>query len=257
MNQELQDYIKKAKENGLGDEQIKQELLKAGWQEQDINLALSESRSFQVPNPESYSEEAGRKKPSKLATIILVVAPIILIIAGGALAYNYFIKPLGDKVINQNDTQNNAVETAKTETQKEETKDCGSIANTHFNIHSDQWTQQDEDSMKCINEALLNCNLAKIEFSEGKIEGPYADQNTGSSYEIKGKEGDRCIMTSNIYKPPSSKTCRIPMSFISMMKAEGDSFGKPDSLFLTTLILLAREDYPDPETGANISFECQ
>lgn len=37
MNQELQDYIKKSKEAGFSDEQIKQELLKVGWKEKDIN----------------------------------------------------------------------------------------------------------------------------------------------------------------------------------------------------------------------------
>ena len=37
MNQEVQDYIKKSKEAGFSDEQIKQEMIKVGWKEDDIN----------------------------------------------------------------------------------------------------------------------------------------------------------------------------------------------------------------------------
>lgn len=40
MNQSLIDYIKKSKEAGLGDEQIKQALFEAGWQGSDISEAF-------------------------------------------------------------------------------------------------------------------------------------------------------------------------------------------------------------------------
>lgn len=45
MNQELQDYIKKTRETGFNDEQIKQELLKVGWKAEDINQEFSRSKS--------------------------------------------------------------------------------------------------------------------------------------------------------------------------------------------------------------------
>ncbi|MBU3922992.1 DUF805 domain-containing protein, partial [Patescibacteria group bacterium] len=47
MNQELENYIKESKNSGFTDEQIKQELKKAGWQENDINQAFD----YSVPVP--------------------------------------------------------------------------------------------------------------------------------------------------------------------------------------------------------------
>lgn len=41
MDQDLQDFIKQSKESGMADEQIKQELLKVGWDENDINQAIN------------------------------------------------------------------------------------------------------------------------------------------------------------------------------------------------------------------------
>ncbi len=41
MNQELSDYIKKFREAGQSDEQIKGSLLAAGWKKEDVNLAFS------------------------------------------------------------------------------------------------------------------------------------------------------------------------------------------------------------------------
>ncbi len=49
MNQELQDYIEKTRETGMSDEQIKQELLKVGWKEEDINQEFN-NVSVSAPN---------------------------------------------------------------------------------------------------------------------------------------------------------------------------------------------------------------
>jgi uncharacterized membrane protein YhaH (DUF805 family) len=59
MNQELQDYIKKSKEAGFNDEQIKQELLKTGWREEDINQAFN---GAPASNPVSMSAPIPEKK---------------------------------------------------------------------------------------------------------------------------------------------------------------------------------------------------
>lgn len=40
MNQELEEYIKKSREAGQPDQQIKENLLKAGWKNEEINNAL-------------------------------------------------------------------------------------------------------------------------------------------------------------------------------------------------------------------------
>ena len=74
MNQELQDYIKKAHEAGMTDEQIKQELSKAGWQQADINAELPKSA----------------KKSKK---IFLIIGIIVFIIIIGVLGYVFLIKP--------------------------------------------------------------------------------------------------------------------------------------------------------------------
>ena len=51
-NKELLDYIKNAKNNGQMDEQIKSDLLTAGWQDTDINEGListkTPSKNFNV-----------------------------------------------------------------------------------------------------------------------------------------------------------------------------------------------------------------
>lgn len=46
MSKELVDYIKKSKEVGQSDEQIKQALIEAGWNEKDINSALNTKNKF-------------------------------------------------------------------------------------------------------------------------------------------------------------------------------------------------------------------
>jgi uncharacterized membrane protein YhaH (DUF805 family) len=49
MNQDVQDNIKKAREAGMSDEQIKQELIKAGWQQNEINQEFNDATPFVVP----------------------------------------------------------------------------------------------------------------------------------------------------------------------------------------------------------------
>jgi uncharacterized membrane protein YhaH (DUF805 family) len=55
MNQEVQDYIKKAHEAGMTDEQIKQELLKVGWRQNDIDQEFSDTIPPITPTPLSTS----------------------------------------------------------------------------------------------------------------------------------------------------------------------------------------------------------
>ncbi len=79
MNQELQNYIKKTRESGFNDEQIKRELLKVGWKEEDVNQAFN--------------------RKSKLPIIALVAVIAIILVGGGIFGYIYLIKPsLVDKL---------------------------------------------------------------------------------------------------------------------------------------------------------------
>lgn len=50
---ELSDYIKKARDQKISDLEITNSLLKAGWSNEDIKLALSDASSLEVPKPSS------------------------------------------------------------------------------------------------------------------------------------------------------------------------------------------------------------
>lgn len=51
MNQVLVDYIKKARETGQSDEQIKENLLKSGWKEENISILTSKSPVATITSP--------------------------------------------------------------------------------------------------------------------------------------------------------------------------------------------------------------
>lgn len=76
MNQQLDNYIKRAKGAKMSDAQIKQDLSKAGWPEKDVEQALS----------------AGGKKSKGLVWLIILIIIIILAAAGYA-AYWYNLLP--------------------------------------------------------------------------------------------------------------------------------------------------------------------
>ncbi len=52
-NQQLSDYVRQQLQQGKNKEEIKSELLEAGWQETDINQTLGMSGSVQPPKPPS------------------------------------------------------------------------------------------------------------------------------------------------------------------------------------------------------------
>lgn len=98
MNQQLQDYIKKSKEAGFSDDQIKQELLKVGWKEEDINQAFI---NYSVPALTSVPQPVTTKKSrSKLPIVIAIVVLAAALIGGGILGYKYLVKPLKDELKN-------------------------------------------------------------------------------------------------------------------------------------------------------------
>jgi len=85
MNQELQNYIKQAKEAGMNNEQIKQELLKTGWDEEVVNKSLSEQKI-----PDQTSQKSSQGIGPKW---LLIVLGILIIISGGYYTYWKIIKP--------------------------------------------------------------------------------------------------------------------------------------------------------------------
>lgn len=228
MNEQLQDYIKKSKEAGFNDDQIRQELLKAGWQEKDIN------KNF--------------RKKSNLFSIIIIVLIVVAIGGGAFAAYNYLIKAQPRQNINTEINQNNQSTGNSNQQPIAEIKDCNSIDSTRIFVSPNQMTQQEKDSLKCINDALINCELAKIEFTG----------NGGGSYEIKGKEGQNCSIVQNVLQPAGYRTCKIPMSFISDSKIVANKQNKSDMLFVGTIpFVFTLEKTTNVQTGEIINFECQ
>lgn len=67
MNQQLQDYIKKQRESGFSYEEMRRELLKAGWTEADINEGLKDDKVVPVPpQPQaSVSEQSATHAPQR------------------------------------------------------------------------------------------------------------------------------------------------------------------------------------------------
>ncbi len=82
INPQLSDYINKAHQAGSNNEQIRTELLKAGWQEADLNEALS-------PAPQTLAQI---QKPSRVLLIAVVAGAILFIGAATVVAIRYFSK---------------------------------------------------------------------------------------------------------------------------------------------------------------------
>ena len=82
-NQELFDYIKKSKEAGQTNEQIKSVLISNGWQIADIENAFNLAEGSKVKN---YSNRA----------ILIALAIILILLAGGSFAFWKFVlqKPI-------------------------------------------------------------------------------------------------------------------------------------------------------------------
>jgi len=75
-NQELIDYIKKAKEEGQGEESIKNALLQSGWSNTDVNEAFSESLAN---NPTSAKfSDASSYNNSTMKLIWPLVIPLFI-----------------------------------------------------------------------------------------------------------------------------------------------------------------------------------
>ncbi|GAJ14073.1 unnamed protein product, partial [marine sediment metagenome] len=91
MNQELQDYIKQFKELGMSDEQIRQELLKTGWDKEIVNKLLSEQK---------ITDQTNQKPPQDFSPKwLLIILGILIIAGGGFFVYWKIIKPQPEPLI--------------------------------------------------------------------------------------------------------------------------------------------------------------
>ncbi len=80
MNQQLDNYIKQAKRAKMTDGQIKQDLSKAGWPENDVKQALS------------AGSKNGPKKSKRLVWLIILII-IVVLAAAGYVAWRYNLLP--------------------------------------------------------------------------------------------------------------------------------------------------------------------
>ncbi|MBU2564229.1 outer membrane lipoprotein-sorting protein [Patescibacteria group bacterium] len=129
MNQELENYIKESKNSGFSDEQIKQELRKAGWKEEDINQAFSREPILNKSSIQELTINTNKKNESKTLGMIALVVIIFLIIGGGVFYY-IKLKPSENKEVQKNQDNNSVLseeETKKQEEEKEELKDAKSV----------------------------------------------------------------------------------------------------------------------------------
>jgi hypothetical protein len=258
MNQELQDYIKKARGSGMNDEQIKQELLKAGWKAQDINPEFG-GISALIPTPiapkvETFSETTEPKNKSKLPTIALIVVIAVLLIAGGVLGYNYLIKPSAPKnvadnnVVNQEDQDtnnetvklNNEETTSKTTENAATIKDCGTIdmqsvfSNLSLEAPLTGVSTKTAESLRCMDANLANCQQAKSKIIINKTT---LFPGTEMNYEIKGKNGKNCLIYGPFGKNEEYQTCEILPTYPTEVKAELTQYSDSSGLVFFSTVM--------------------
>lgn len=237
MNQQLQDYIKKTKEAGFSDEQIKKELKKTGWQEQDINQAFNNEAPSSALEPKKIK---GKNSPKPFLIIGIVVISIIIIV-GIVFAYKYF-KPSADEYGQEeenleqevnpsglpvsDDARDDQIEDEVT--QEPEIKDCGRAqfvektetgssssdevsAQFSFTFMAPK-TADDKESLKCFDSAFMNCESSKIEQE--------FDEEI-AIIETIGEKDSMCVFSmTDLNDPSDSTTCMISKDFLSESKEE-------------------------------------
>src|SRR3989344_3399869 len=92
MNQQLQDYIKQAKELGKPDDQIRQELLSNGWSTKDIeDIMLGSNKEKDILEtmlnkkatfPEEISNQQPTKSSSKLSRLLKIAIVVSIVLVG-------------------------------------------------------------------------------------------------------------------------------------------------------------------------------
>lgn len=290
MNQQLQDYIKKEKEAGFNDEQIKQELLKVGWQEQDINQAFVDE-PISAPLLTPKSEKIKGKNKSKLFLIIGIVVISVVVVVGVVFAYKYF-KPSADEYIQEEEIKEQEVNVSRLPVsddakndqiedkviQEPQIKDCGraqfvektetsSSSSDEINalfsfIFGVPKTINDKEALKCFDNAFMNCEPSKIEEE--------FDEERGI-IEIIGEKDSMCVFSmTDLIDPSYSTICMISKDFLSEYKEEylkGVNDIYEEGTFFTSINFMIGfseffEDFPDntgESTTDDISdyFSCE
>lgn len=102
MSQNLLDYIKKSKDGAMTEDQIRQELLKAGWQIAEIEEGLKTGGAASPVAPAVPVVEDKNTKISSPVKMILIVVLALLLIGGSVFGFYALDKQMGWGVLNQN-----------------------------------------------------------------------------------------------------------------------------------------------------------
>ena len=82
-NDELAKYVVEAKKAGTSDERIKQALLTAGWQGQDIDEALKVNNAANLPSVHQVASQPIVRPKRKFSKILIVSLVAVLVLASG------------------------------------------------------------------------------------------------------------------------------------------------------------------------------
>jgi len=169
INQQLIEYIKQSKAQGVSDEQIKTTLKEKGWQDKDINKAF-----FQILTP----QETEKSKKKLLIPIIIIIG--ILLIGGGIFAYFQFfekesVKQLedtgADEIITEKETEMKELSAIEIcEKIEEESNKNSCLARVNKDISFCE--KMTRNKSLCINDVIRDIAIQK-----GNIED--CDKNSG------------------------------------------------------------------------------
>lgn len=154
----------------------------------------------------------------KLLVIIFVV--LIILVAGGTFFFYLNNKKtnsslvgilpsssnevaLSNESLNVNVDQSSIIEESLI-------KDCGSVVESHVFVETSKLTSTEKESLGCMSQSLVDCQVAKINFK-----GTSGDIN----YEILEKNDKNCefsvLFTQQLNKPKTLRNCNVPISLIN------------------------------------------
>lgn len=239
LNQQLIDYIKKARETGLPDEQIRASLINNGWQPNDVEEGFKSfvspvsSMPTVSPTEKSYSGDVYGNKPTTIIggksssnkKLIFAVVIILVLLAGGAGAYYFrnnlpFIKNfIAEQSITSTPNNLPASNSALT---------SSTMPSTVTSSTENPVSTSEKDcgqNLDCFIEASKECSLAKINHSMPlNIFG--TEVITSTFMEIRGITDGKCIVYTKTGKttfnfPPGTSSSTINNSKNMAKKTEG------------------------------------
>lgn len=212
-NQDLINYINQAKAEGKSEQQIKEELLKVGWQVKDIDEAFSNKLdAVAIPIVSGSNSETTPKTP--IIKIAVIAISVILLIGGSAGAFYYADKQFNWGIVTSKKVVELSTPTSALKISvipQNNKKDCGVIDMTVDK------TNQTQAATDCINSSIISCTLAGVRLIGTGI----------TTLEIFGKDNNNCIIEQKIITPapePSVPAGYPTFEYYSICKFPMDTF---------------------------------